>query len=133
MICPKCKGEYREGFDRCYQCDVPLVEVEDAGDDLWELEIDEDSEDPWEYLTTTNDFVQAEFLISFLRGEGIPVLDNKSILSSLYKVRGPGGEIDLYVPKVQHERAVEAMKAFFEGEKVEDQEEERSEDGECPL
>lgn len=26
MICPKCKVEYREGFTRCSDCDVPLVE-----------------------------------------------------------------------------------------------------------
>ncbi len=26
MICPKCKAEYREGFTRCADCGVPLVD-----------------------------------------------------------------------------------------------------------
>jgi hypothetical protein len=25
MICPQCRAEYREGFDRCADCGVPLV------------------------------------------------------------------------------------------------------------
>jgi hypothetical protein len=25
MFCPKCRGEYREGFTRCADCDVPLT------------------------------------------------------------------------------------------------------------
>jgi hypothetical protein len=25
MFCPKCRGEYREGFTRCAECDVPLT------------------------------------------------------------------------------------------------------------
>ena len=25
MFCPKCRAEYREGFDVCSDCDVPLV------------------------------------------------------------------------------------------------------------
>jgi len=27
MFCPKCGGEFRPGFVRCADCDVPLVEV----------------------------------------------------------------------------------------------------------
>lgn len=26
MFCPKCRAEYREGFDTCADCQVPLVE-----------------------------------------------------------------------------------------------------------
>jgi hypothetical protein len=25
MFCPKCKTEYRDGFSRCADCDVPLI------------------------------------------------------------------------------------------------------------
>ena len=27
MICPECKAEYREGFTRCADCDIELVEA----------------------------------------------------------------------------------------------------------
>jgi hypothetical protein len=26
MICPECKAEYRDGFDKCSDCDVDLVD-----------------------------------------------------------------------------------------------------------
>ena len=26
MYCPQCKGEYREGFTQCADCQIPLVE-----------------------------------------------------------------------------------------------------------
>jgi hypothetical protein len=26
LICPKCRAEYREGFDRCADCDIQLVD-----------------------------------------------------------------------------------------------------------
>lgn len=31
MICPQCKVEYREGFTRCSDCDVALVDRLDSG------------------------------------------------------------------------------------------------------
>src|SRR5258705_13901485 len=30
MICPNCHAEYREGFYRCADCDVPLVSETDS-------------------------------------------------------------------------------------------------------
>jgi len=30
MICPNCHAEYREGFSRCADCDVPLVSETNA-------------------------------------------------------------------------------------------------------
>ena len=32
MFCPKCKSEYREGFYKCADCDVDLVEGQHEGD-----------------------------------------------------------------------------------------------------
>ncbi len=32
MFCPKCKAEYRQGFTRCADCDVDLVEVLPPGE-----------------------------------------------------------------------------------------------------
>lgn len=29
MICPRCQGEYREGFTRCHDCGIELVHLED--------------------------------------------------------------------------------------------------------
>jgi len=32
MICPRCKSEYRAGFDRCADCGIALVEDDEAND-----------------------------------------------------------------------------------------------------
>ena len=37
MICPQCKAEYREGFDTCSDCSVPLVSVLSLTGDHGEL------------------------------------------------------------------------------------------------
>ena len=36
MICPKCKTEYREGFYRCADCDINLVEESQDTQDSFE-------------------------------------------------------------------------------------------------
>lgn len=39
MICPKCSSEYREGFTRCSDCDVDLVEPPPAEPELQDPEM----------------------------------------------------------------------------------------------
>ena len=39
VICPNCNCEYREGFTRCSDCDVDLVEPSDVADTRPEIEI----------------------------------------------------------------------------------------------
>jgi hypothetical protein len=38
VICPECENEYREGFTRCSDCDVALVE---SLDDVGEMPLDD--------------------------------------------------------------------------------------------
>jgi hypothetical protein len=75
MICPQCKSEYRPGFDRCTDCDIPLV------DTLPELL--PEGEQEAEALTTaegddlvsvyhTADVALIPVLRSVLEGAGIP-------------------------------------------------------------
>ena len=72
MFCPKCRAEYREGFSRCSDCDIPLVpELEPEPDDrpvFVEYE---------EVLSTFNPFdiamikslLDAEGILYFFQGE----------------------------------------------------------------
>lgn len=37
MICPKCNEEYREGFTKCADCDVDLVEHKEVTKERWTI------------------------------------------------------------------------------------------------
>ena len=84
MFCPKCKCEYREGFDFCSDCKIQLVE---------ELPIEESVSDEFEYIefitiATTSDLSIIPIVKSildsgeikyFIKGEmlrGLAVLNN---------------------------------------------------------
>lgn len=74
--CPFCRAEYREGFTRCTDCQVTLV------DELPPLERNSPPVSVKEVaIATFNSQLEAEMWAELLRGEGIP-----SVLVSL----GPG-------------------------------------------
>jgi len=37
MFCPECRAEYREGFEACADCGIPLVDSLPAAEDLGDL------------------------------------------------------------------------------------------------
>ena len=63
MICPNCRSEFREGIERCPDCDVPLVKS-----------LAEESHDqaPWVEVMETADPSLIPVLRSVLEGAGIP-------------------------------------------------------------
>lgn len=64
MFCPLCKAEYREGFHRCAECDVDLV------DSLVKENMEED--DKAELVWRGSDPVAVSRVLGSLRGAGIP-------------------------------------------------------------
>lgn len=94
--CPKCKTEYREGFERCSDCETDLVD---------ELADEPVADKPEEYeaeafLVSAGSDMQADILESKLKFYGIPVVrkyrENGGYLK-IYMGATPFG-IDLYVP-----------------------------------
>ena len=65
MICPLCKSEYREGFIKCADCDVDLV---DEISNQHESEFDPD--EIVEILQLSN-FTEISFVKSLLESENI--------------------------------------------------------------
>ncbi|HPD57692.1 MAG TPA: DUF2007 domain-containing protein [Smithellaceae bacterium] len=64
MFCPKCKGEYREGFYKCADCDVYLVgELPQAST--------RESDDEFVEVFSTYNQGEIAFIKSVLDGEGI--------------------------------------------------------------
>lgn len=109
--CPKCKTEYREGFYKCSDCNVSLVDELEVED---EIVIPQTNSQSWAFLIKTYNDKEALIIESLLGGYGIPVLR---------KEKGAGGYlkivmgmtnlgIDLYVP----DSALEEARVLIETE-----------------
>ena len=70
MICPKCKTEYREGFYRCADCDVALVEEGATAD---ENSTDETSIDLLPALETKDSSFLSD-IVALIEERNIPYL-----------------------------------------------------------
>lgn len=95
MFCPTCRAEYREGFTRCSDCRIELVEraptapqgITDEGD--------------------TGDFVlfealdqfSAAQLCAFLEAHGIPARLNGPTVVNPYDAGGAAGIVEVLVPE----------------------------------
>lgn len=67
MFCPECSAEYREGFARCSDCDVPLV----AALPPEEVDVMHGSEEATVFVT--RDTVEAETVKELLEANGVEV------------------------------------------------------------
>ena len=84
MICPQCRGEYREGFEICSDCGVPLIPGQadvagELGDDnpselvpLWE------THDPDELAALVEGLEHANIAYVVQAGTALSVLDGSS-------------------------------------------------------
>ena len=77
MYCPKCKGEYREGFTHCADCQISLV------DELPQSESDDAPIDLVEVLSTADPGLIA-LVKSVLEAEDIPYLAHGEHFSRMH-------------------------------------------------
>ncbi len=89
MICPKCGTEYREGFNECAYCHIPLVESLEEGVDPEELLRRSESGEPDEVEISPEDF------ISLARSKG---LSDRDILNAM-ELAPDEGEAPALQPK----------------------------------
>ena len=105
--CQKCKTEYREGYSRCNDCDMDLVEnlieedvIEESLEEHNNALISKFMNDPPEFLITAVDVIDAELIESFLGTNNIPVLkkfrESGDYLTILMGNSNLG--IDMFVP-----------------------------------
>ncbi|HDQ03958.1 MAG TPA: hypothetical protein ENN23_05220 [Deltaproteobacteria bacterium] len=77
MFCPKCKSEYREGFYKCADCGVDLVDY------LPEEHMDDPSDIEFVEVYSTYNQGEVAFIKSVMEGEGVTYYfqgDNPSML-----------------------------------------------------
>ncbi len=84
MICPKCGTEYREGFNECAYCHIPLVENLEEGvdpEELYRMSEANETEDGGKYLSP-------EEFVELARKKG---LSDRNIIDAIEQVREEEG------------------------------------------
>ena len=81
MFCPQCRAEYREGFFRCSDCDIPLVDQLPADGSVTDRQRSFETDHPrLVVLRTFPTVIEAELAKSALESVGIDSMvrsDNK--------------------------------------------------------
>jgi hypothetical protein len=103
MFCPVCKSEYREGFNRCADCDVPLVNsLASEKEPLDHASL--------ENLWQGNDRRISSIVCSELERLGVPYREQKADSRFLGLSNQP--EIAIFVPRAHVKQAREALSAL---------------------
>ena len=119
--CPKCRSEYREGFESCSECGVELVEElpEELPEELTETTATKkafDDDDIPAFLVSAADNFEADILEGKLEAYGVPVMKQHKDAGGylhIYMGASPFG-IDLYVPSKLLEKAKEILESVPE-------------------
>lgn len=101
MFCPNCKAEYREGFTRCADCGVDLVEK------LPEENYDIDPDIQFVEILRTLNLVDIAFIKSILDSEGIHYYIQGDIIQNINPVVDPA---ILMVVEEEADKARELLK-----------------------
>jgi hypothetical protein len=74
-FCPKCRYEYREGFETCPDCDETLVpELPEIVEDVSPQKVAEDDDEEWVQLARFTSNQLAEMVVEGLKSKGIPAV-----------------------------------------------------------
>ena len=99
MFCPECSAEYRDGFARCSDCNVPLVSA------LPPEEMDANIGSEEATVFVTRDLVEAETVKELLESSGIEAY----LSGESSPLPGVPGEVRLIVNQQQAEMAHEIL------------------------
>ena len=104
MFCPECGAEYREGFDRCTDCDVSLVNEAPPAE--------EHEAPPYVQVFETSEIDVIPVIKSILRGAEIPFETGGEAMMNLFPsdllgpmMSRPSSEIHFSVPEDRAEEA----------------------------
>ncbi len=110
MYCPECGAEYREGFDRCTDCDVALAHEPPT--------LEDHEATPYVAVFETSETDVIPVIKSILRGAEIPFNTQGEAMMNLFPsdllgpmMSRPGAEVSFLVPE---ERAEEARQLLTE-------------------
>ena len=131
MYCPQCEAEYREGFDRCADCDVDLVHALPSSTEDHEAEdyvkVFESSES--DLIPVIKSLLGGAEIPYLTEGEDLMNLLPSEMLGGFYK---PSAEVKFKVPASRAEEARGLLEASSEAGNLYVLPEEDSEDSEDP-
>jgi hypothetical protein len=106
--CPQCGAEYREGFTRCHDCDVELLEGPPPEDFVPAADVEPFDPDDVPEVTTVfrASHMEAEIVRSLLEANEIPVFIRTSGIGAYPTNVGPLGEGEVRVPVDRRDEAL---------------------------
>jgi hypothetical protein len=131
MYCPSCGSEYREGFSRCADCDVDLVETlsppPDTHSDPGDLVTILATGDPI-LLMTAKSLLDEAGIPSFTRGESMQDLFGMGRLGTGFSL--VAGPMEIQVSEQRRQEAEELLREADLQQTVEEDDEEDESDRE---
>ena len=106
MICPECKAVYREGYTKCADCDIELVEAHS-------IEHEESSKlEEITFQTVMTSFNQGEIAIakSILESNDIQCFVQGESFNSLFRTSIP---VSIKVPEEDFKQSTEVLKELL--------------------
>lgn len=91
MFCPKCETQYRDGFDRCADCDVPLVHS--LPDNAVENAVEEEDTEELVPVLKTTDPGFLSIAKSVLDSAGIPYIVQGEAAVHLFPLGASGTRV----------------------------------------
>ncbi len=113
MFCPQCRMEYRPGFTRCSDCDIPLVDHLAA--DL--VSPGDTADSAYVAVATAQGQLDADQMCSFLEGNGIPAVIQGEALRNVYGIQITGiATLQILVPEELASTARDLLRKADRGE-----------------
>ncbi|GEM_PF-727539 len=115
--CPQCKQLYRDAFDACADCKVPLAEGLPPIETPPETKAPDKDEGPaWAVLAKSNDPFRLELMKNRLEEEGIEaVLTDQEIVAMDWLLSNAVGGVKLMVSKKDAEQAARILREMEAG------------------
>lgn len=113
--CPKCKTEYREGFNTCSDCGSSLDETQELNEEFNIESVGNENNEAWLHLIGCEDDQEADIIESFLSRENILTVRKYSGASEYLKITMGMAKlgVDLYVKESQLNEAIIIVNAIM--------------------
>ncbi len=116
LICPKCGSAYREGFTKCSDCDIDLINEKDSFNKKEPKKIE------WSFLINVLEEHEIANIKSMLEENEIPVITKIRGIGEYLKIRmgKTYHGVDLFVPKERLEKSRKIINSFYQYKDNED-------------